>query len=276
LRRSAMVRTYLASAAPGPQLTQVLHESVFDQASTVNALGLPIELGDIFRVESLLPVPAKQQAPKPRHYVLLAQVCDISMRGRGAREPEIPIFVLHEFRGVAKNVAARVNPRFHTVGFFETETEEIWGVNFGARLAVPAIAIDATVYNQDGSSKIVLGHAETRHMAASWVNRELEVQRLAGTMITEHAAAIELLKDTKNIDAIVSRLAAATAGAASTSKGGVTAQINVAEKVVEYGLKRVGRLSSRVAASVAALAVSYDGRPGFEMDAAVAELADRN
>ncbi|WP_447949623.1 hypothetical protein [Microbacterium aurum] len=276
LRSSTMVRTYLASAAPGPQLTQVLHESVFEQASTVNALGLPIEIGDIFQVESLLPVPAKQQAPKPRHYVLLAQVCDISMRGRGAREPEVPVFVLHEFRGVAKSVAARVNPRFHAVGFFETQSEEIWGVNFGVRLAVPAIAIDATVYNDDGSSKIVLGHKEARHMAASWVNRELEVQRLVGNMITEHAAAIDLLKGTKNIDVIVSRLAAATAGAATTPKAGVTAQIDVDKKVVEYGLKRVGRLSSRVAASVAALAVSYDGRPGFEMDAAVAKLADRH
>lgn len=276
LRRSTMVRTYLASAAPGPQLTQVLHESVFEQASTVNALGLPIEIGDIFRVESLLPVPAKQQAPKPRHYVLLAQVCDISMRGRGAREPEIPVFVLHEFRGVTKNVAARMNPRFRTVGFFETESEEIWGVNFGVRLAVPSIAIDATVYNEDGSSKVMLGRKETRHMAESWVNREREVQKLAGNMIAEHAKAIDLLKDTKNIDAIVSRLAAATAGAAGTPKAGVTAQIDVDNKVVEYGLKRVGRLSSRVAASVAALAVSYDGRPGFEMDAAVAEVVDRH
>ncbi len=113
-------------------------------------------------------------------------------------------------------------------------------------------------------------------MAASWVNRELEVQRLVGNMITEHAAAIDLLKGTKNIDVIVSRLAAATAGAATTPKAGVTAQIDVDKKVVEYGLKRVGRLSSRVAASVAALAVSYDGRPGFEMDAAVAKLADRH
>ena len=113
-------------------------------------------------------------------------------------------------------------------------------------------------------------------MAESWANREHEIQKLAGNMITEHTKAIDLLKGTKNIEAIVLRLAAATAGAASTPKAGVTVQIDVDKKVVQYGLKRVGRLSSRVAASVAALAVSYDGRPGFEMDAAVAELADRH
>ncbi|TFB17518.1 hypothetical protein E3V93_13235 [Microbacterium sp. 3H14] len=274
LRSSKRVRTYLLSAQAGPQLTRVLHESVFEQGAIVNALGLPIEIGDIFRAESLFPPARGQQAPKPRHYVLLAQVCDISMRHRGAREPEVPTFVLHEFRAVAERPAQRLHSRFHGVGHFDPTSDEIWGVNFGGRIAVPSIAVDATVFNEDGSSLIVLGHAEARQMASSWMEREHEIQKRARQMITEHEESLKLLENTANAETILSRLAAATAGGTVSPKSGVTAKIDVEKKQIEYGLKRVGRLSSRVAASVAALAISYDGRPGFEMAAAIAKLDD--
>ncbi len=275
LRTNELVKTYLSSAEAGPQLLNALHEAAFEPVEMVNRLGLPVEIGDIFQLESVYPVKSKQQRAVPRYYILLAQVCDISMRRRGAREPHVGTFFLHEFRklevgadGRARGVHARLQP----VGPLHPAEKPVWGVNFGSRIPVPSDAIDAVVFNREGKATIEPGVAEDRPMAHSWEQRGVKLKASGAKMLDEFRTASKTLEDVQDAETLIRRLGASFAGASMDPKSGVTAEIDLDSNQVRFGLQRVARLSPKVAAGVAALATSYDGRPGFDAAVAVEEI----
>ena len=163
-------------------------------------------------------------------------------------------------------------PRLHAIGPFEQDSRAVWGVNFGTRIVVPAIAVDAVVLNADGEAAIAVDGTDERAMSSSWVDRASHLRAEARKMVDSQASALADLSKVANPDALILRIGASFAGATMTPKTGVTALIDVDAKQVRYGLRRVGRLSPKVAPGVAALALSYDGRPGFDPVPAISAI----
>lgn len=270
--RNGSVEKYAESGEPGVQLNQVLRADIFVQAGLVNELGLAVEIGDIFEFTSLYPATKSRPTGQPKQFILLAQSCDLSMRSGGKRAPDIHSLILHEFRAIALDSSDRprgAHQRLHPVGPFIEGSTVSWGVNFGTRVAVPAIAIDATVFNADGAASIRTTQSETRPMSETWLDRQKELHRQARTLIAEYVKADQSLKKVTPRDEILLRIGASLAGATMTARFGATAIIKPDEDSVEYGVRRVGRVASNVAAGLVSLATSYDGRPAFESEIVV-------
>jgi len=275
--RSAGFSSYLSSADAGRQIAEVLHADLFASPEFVSRLGLAIEIGDIFELRSVYPDTKARQVPPPRKYVLLAQSCDISMRPSGGREPEIHTFVLHEFREVPIDVNGKERGQFsrlHPVGRLNPASETTWGVNFGGRIAVPAMAIDATVFSEVGAGRIALDALDTRPMAESWRRRQDEIHRQARHMIDQQLAIESSLKKGGASDEVLLRTGASLAGASMSPKTGVTATLDTDKATVSFGIRRIGRVRSATALGLLGLANAYDSRPGFEVAVSAAGVTE--
>lgn len=273
--RSGSLESYLSAADAGAQIAEVLRADLFVSADFVNIFGLSIEIGDIFEFKSVYPATKARPVPPPRFFVLLAQACDISMRPGGVRTPDIATLVLHEFRRLAvdpEGIPRGAFARLHQVGQFVTGTDEVWGINFGTRIAVPALAIDATVFNADGSAAIAVDTLDKRPMADSWVMRQLELQRQAKFMVEQQKKVETSLKKSDVRDDTILRVGASLTGASMSTKTGVTAAIDTTTATVTYGLERVGRIRSATAVGLVALANAYDARPAFDPQVSVAGI----
>ena len=262
--RSGASGNYLKAGQAGPQLARALRADLFEDGSFINSLGLPVELGDIFETSWLL-----AGGPVPRKYILLSQACDISVREKGLRAPEVQTFVLHEFRTIDGDHDVRDGEieRLRSIGPYEDDMRP-WGINLASQLIVPAIALDATVFHGAGEALLEIGQQEGRPMAHAWVARQGEILRQGGLHITAYRALLESLGKAKPSDQVKWNLMAGVLGTSTSGKAGISALIDLDRSVIQYGLRRVGRLLSTPAAGLLATAAAYQGRPAF--DAAVA------
>ncbi len=268
--REGAVGTFVNASAAGVQIREVLRADTFEPDDYVNELGLPIEIGDVFRLESLYPVTSTRTKADARYYILLAQACDLSIRSKGERANDLFEIVLQRIEPVDED-ELRTKPhkreRMHTLGELEIASTQKWAVNFAQAVVVPTIAIDATVFQVDGNSVINPDLSETRPMASGWLMRQQELKKLAGRMIDEYGKAETAMRSVSGKDELLLRLGASLAGATMHQTRGVTAIIDTTAKTVRYGVQRYGRVRADIAVNVASLASTYNSRPAFETKA---------
>lgn len=265
--REGTVGTFVNASSAGKQINEVLRGDIFEPDDYVNELGLPVEIGDIFVVESLYPDTSTRKKPKPRYFILLAQACDLSMRTNGQRKNDLLEVVLQRVEQVdpdelSTNMGKR--ERMHLLGQLEGPSPAKWAVNFAQTMVLPTIAVDATVFQSDGAALLMRDAKETRPMAGGWLVRQQELNKRIGKMLDEFAKAeIDMKKVNGKVELLL-RLGASYAGTTMDHSKGISAVILVKQRSVKYGIRRVGRVRSDIAVNVAALASNYSSRPAFE------------
>lgn len=265
--REGSVGVFVNASVAGAQIRQVLRADTFEPDDYVNELGLPIEIGDIFRLESLYPETSTRKKGQPRYFILLAQACDLSIRSNGERSNDLFDIVLQRVEVVDEeelNAKPHKRERMHVLGELEPTTTQKWAVNFAQAVVVPTIAVDATVFQRDGKSIINPDVEETRPMAPGWLLRQKDIQKSAKSMIAEFATAETAMKRVSGKEELLLRLGASLAGATMQQTRGVTALIDPSQNSVQYGLQRHSRVRSDIAVNVASLASTYNSRPAFE------------
>lgn len=240
------------------EIRSLLREDVFDSIETVNELGLPIEVGDIF---ALKPLTGRAQ---PKYYILLGQSCDLSMRGSGKREPELRSVTLSPLARLQPD--AKRTPAKHELGFLDPGSDRLWAVDLraGLDIVVPIAALDATVFNQAGESVLAPSYQETRPMARSWLKR-LEILQSEASKVIESFE--EISGDVANAtrrEKILAAMAAQLTDGTTDHKSGATVHIDTVDKRIRFGLQRHARVRAEVALRVSDVATHYRGRPAFD------------
>lgn len=265
--REGAVGAFVNAGTAGAQIREVLRADIFEDGGHINRLGLPIEIGDVFRVESIYPETKTRKKSTARFYILLAQACDMSIRSNGARSNDLVDVVLQRLEPVDEEELQRVlkkRERMHLLGELEETSNKKWAVNFAQAIVVPTIAIDATVFQPDGYSKIELNADESRPMASGWLKRQIAIKKSAQRMINEYSKAEQAMKRVSGKEELLLRLGASLAFATMEQTRGVTADIDSVGKVVRYGIQRFSRVRSDIAVNIASLASAYNSRPAFE------------
>ncbi|EPR75420.1 hypothetical protein ADILRU_2286 [Leifsonia rubra CMS 76R] len=265
--REGAVGTFVNASAAGKQIREVLRADIFEPDGHVNELGLPIEIGDVFRVESLYPQTSKRQKTAPAYYILLAQACDLSMRSDGKRSNDLDELILQRLEIVDEDelrTNVKKSGRMHLLGELEAASDQKWAVNFARTIIVPTSAVDATVFRDDGASILNPKAVEARPMAAGWLSRQRALSKLAAGILGEYGKAEEAMKKVSGKEELLLRIGASLAGATMQQTRGVTAVIDPSQGTLRYGIQRYGRVRSDIAVNVASLSATYSSRPAFE------------
>jgi hypothetical protein len=264
---------YLDAGDQNAQIREVLWQDLFQTADHLSALHLPIEVGDIFKT---YPVGKTRSTAGPRHWILLAQACDLSVRSNGHRANNLSSVMLTEFKaeiGTPKRDADG-SQRRHEVGAFSQESDRTWYVDASRRIVVPMLALDATVFAPDGCAKLPVPDP-TAPVASGWMKRRegLNVEaKLISDRYFEHADLIKPRNHTdspKQWNKLEDMIANSLAFGHSDVKLGVPAVVDSTTKQLEYGIQRVGRLSSHKAAYLLSVVAGYQNRPADDAVVAV-------
>ncbi len=267
--RGGAIEAYRNAERDQAQIRALLRKDRFFPENFASELGLPVDVGDVFIVESLYSYAKGETAPLPRHFVLLGQACDLSVRTSGRREPEIGSVVLHEMNPRRSSLSqdSETNDAQADVGYFQADDGTLWIVKFKNQLTVPIEALDATVFNRDGRAVIDESYRETRPLAPGLPLRLDELQKRAKARIARYRAAIAAMKKTNSKEEWLQHIGASLAGASADAKSGVTATITAdGSKAVQYGIRRVGRIRNEYASRLGDLASAFQSRPAFDAD----------
>ena len=263
--REGTVAKYINSGESGRQIRELQHADIFEPSSTFNDLGLPIEVGDIFERSWAPQGTSPEDSGRKSLYVLLAQACDLSIRGHGSRGSVVEL-VLHPFEVLDEEEFKRKPGKrklYHRLGNL-WQDDRVWGAKFTDSIVVPSHAVDATVFRTDGRALLDPAAPDTRPMAEGWGKRQDALLRWATKAINQYSAAEANLRGVPNSGQHLCRLAASYGMGSMEKSRGVSVRFDTAARTLEFGLQRVARIRSDVAVNVASLTMSYAARPAFE------------
>ncbi|WP_131537578.1 hypothetical protein [Pedobacter nototheniae] len=161
IRKIEKVKTGGLTPTDPAQVKALRQQEIFIQGDVLNKLHFPVSNGDIFKI-------------KDKHYILLAQPCNLALRSNGKRVRDYDIGFLIElsgmeeerFEGLKKDMALtseRVEQAELFPGMFTI-------ANLSKFSPVSLIPLDLTVFNQDGTAQINMNQAEhpSSAMQLSW------------------------------------------------------------------------------------------------------------
>lgn len=268
LRNATAVDLYLEGPHRSSDLATIAWHERFEEGQYLSSLGMPIEVGDVFRIHDMLR--SGKAKGEDRFYVLLAQPCDMGVRRDGKRSNDLRKAVLTRLHpapadGNGGFKEAKANQQ--SIGLFMPNSEVPWNVDFAHQIQVPTIALDACVMNSDGEGVIGPSTVAPCSIAASWEARLDKMRQEAGHMIDaykEVATAID--RTSRCAYQGAQHLAAAVAGAEITHRLGLTAEIDPDKHVVRYGIQRYARIAGPTAFGLLTLSVHHHSRPAFDND----------
>lgn len=237
------------------RLLQLQRSELYDATELVNGLHEPLRNGDIFQLAG----PDGGVGPE---YVLLAQPCDLMVRGDGerGRERDFKIAFLAKVTDLAEDAKLRDELHFE-LRYFGAEGGKSMTIDF--RTATPAdlFVLDLAVLQKDGAcilNPATIGSAGLRFPARAWDQRVKTLTKHFNRVKTQVEAARKKHGDEAAeclADAILPRAAQSSAlkKLGKYEAGAFT-----------YTLKRSGRLRSPVATSALAAFGRYlirDAKP---------------
>lgn len=224
----------------------------FEEADELNELHLPIELGDVFEIES-----------RPNKlYVLVAQPCDLMMRQKGERHHTIENALLLEAthtgngRGETTDSVEDDENFYFRLEFYELKQD--WRVSLRKIHYVNLNALDLCVFNSDGRAEFTGTSRVPDRLPQAWRARHPRLMEVMGKACKRYG---ELMK--------MSGMKAADAGklALSSSLGNLM-QVVIDPKGVsiKFDIKRVGRIKQPRAGALLSRYANSLARDAFEHD----------
>jgi hypothetical protein len=157
----------------GPIAVSVFHKDIYDTAEHVNGLHLPIELGDLF------------ERGNGKRFVVVAQPCDLMVREKGIRMPELSHMLLAE---IADGEASdRTQFASFELPYYNLDSGTSAFVKLGRPWTVRAMVLDACVLNDDGRARLSLDAEMPLALLPHWRTRREELHKVASGLLTKAA-----------------------------------------------------------------------------------------
>jgi hypothetical protein len=224
----------------------------FDEGEDINLQYLPLELGDVFRIES-----------RPNKlYVLVAQPCDLMMRQTGKRHHTVENALLLEATPTADD-ANEMKPDderdqgfYFKMDFFETQRD--WEINLRRIHYVNLDVLDLCVFRRDGCAAQSEKDAAPDLISEAWRAR---FPRLAEKMRKARNRYAELMKLAGMKAADASKIAL------NTSIGNLwNVVVDLKSSTITFDVSRVGRIRQPRSGALLARYANAFARDAFEHD----------
>ena len=255
LRVVSDVPTHSPTATP-PSTWQVQRRESYEDGEYINALHLPVEVGDIF---------TKTDAQAEKYYMVLGQPCDLMVRTNGKRSPDSMDIVLAE-------VFTSAEPKENTI--LLPHFSEDMSRNFYVRLrpthSVNPCVLDLCVFNADGTSQINLDADCPENVLPAWKQKYEYLKTFATLVLNRY----DLFGEEKIKDAQTRAFVRAESpkrfplftSNSSLFKGLMS--FDAGQKRLSFNCRRVKRLHRPRALAVALEYSQYLSRPAFDRDLA--------
>ena len=152
--------------AASVQAQHVYQRELYEEPTHLNRMHLPLELGDIFK---------KERGEK--HFVAVAQPCDMMVRKSGERSPEVDYVTLLPINQTLGEDPPRSRALFRLPAYLNSG-ESGW-VELDRPVAVPIEVLDFCVLNREGRSRVFKYYDVPEGMLPNWQKR--------GTMLMHQA-----------------------------------------------------------------------------------------
>lgn len=213
---------------------------LYDDIDFVNAVLLPIELGDVFR---------KTQGKA--EFVLVDQPCDLMVRKAGRREPDLDFVEVLAIKDEP--------PKLDQAAGFELDLYEPDGTKKWVHLnrpeRVPVEALDLCALNANGKSTIPLIGEAPSELSGAWANRFVQLQAWARDAVGKIEASPPELK--ADITQVRLKFFATCIARGKIEGSG-------RKKAVGYNLKRTARLQPPATFALLTAYHAYKARQAFE------------
>lgn len=219
------------------------HE-MYDSGEYINKLHLPLELGDVF-------VKRGKTGGRDKHYAVIAQPCDLMVRGtgkRGGRCAEEVVLCEIEFQQPKQG------------GFklpYWTEKGEAAWVNLASRVTVNPCMLDLAVFDADGATKIGLSDEADDSLIPAWRERFEVLLKQAKKIFADFEALKKL-----NASDDLARLVLPSA----SLDGKLKPTLDRAGKSLDFGYHRMRRIRQPWSAGLLKEFAAHLAREAYEMD----------
>lgn len=235
---------------------------MYDDADFLASTVQPIEPGDVFQIVNAAEALGGHRPSSRHHLVLLAQPCDVVVRGSGSRGSNVPPhMVLARVQRLKRDDSSAAMKRGNVF------LPRFPGDQGGARLIklaevvhVPVLALDLCVFDPGGYSRMSVGDVVSPRASWSWSSRHMRLQERVKDIV-DLAAALGLDSLAADNAATVTR---GLTGCVQVTGASVEAAISVANTRVAFGLRRVARLNDAATRSLLIQATHHQGRPADE------------
>ncbi|MBZ5735137.1 hypothetical protein K8Z61_11590 [Nocardioides sp. TRM66260-LWL] len=245
------------------EVAGLVASEMFDSASDLAGLAQPIEPGDIFQIVDPHEVLAGRKPESKYHLILLAQPCEVMVRGTGKRGENVPAhWVLARVKSFDAKVANRAeNVKLAT--FFDHKPRHI---KLGEVVHLPVLALDLCVFDPDGYSRF--GQADNCPPAASWAwSKHFELLKNEIASLVDAAADAGLESATgSGAELIVRGVTGCIGPKVGMEKQTVNVAISLDSRSIAFGLRRVGHLNDEATRSLLVQATHHQGRPADEAE----------
>ena len=216
---------------------------IYDASAELNAWHAPLELGDIFRVDA-----------EDKDYILLAQPCDLVVRGKGLRNREKnrlgrTAAVVEIARGDDKQGAIRGE-----LPFYEEGTGDSRYANYGSAHQMLLAVLDLCVLHTEGRAAVDVGAQCPELLIEGWEKRAKKLQKHFHKVLELQRALAVKLGD--EVASLALPDASSTLNIGKEGSGGE----------VTYGIRRVMRLRQPWSGALLTEFAQYQARAAFEAD----------
>ena len=215
---------------------------IYDSDDELNRFHIPVGIGDVFRLSS-----------NERHYILLAQPCDLMVRKDGMRSYEDKKF--GRMAAVVELVfgCAEKPENWGELPFYEEETGRAAFANFARVYQVPLVVLDLCAVCEDGSAEIDVNEECPTLLIEPWQKRYQKLRRFFGE-------ALDRYEELENKDLDEETPSLALPGSTTFLKLGP----NVTGKTLKYGVKRMLRLRQPWSGALLTKFAQYQARTAFD------------
>lgn len=243
------------SQFPAPSNAWTLQrQELYELDDHINRNYLPLELGDIFE---------RVGANSTKKYILLAQPCDLMVRGNGKRSPEprrVPLAELVEVAGEHPKYAEEMP-------YFDASPTKKWYVKLKNVHLVCTRILDLCVFNPDGIARMVLNGNAPSGIRPAWKARYDTLSRQCGRAFKRADLLAPVNNEAAALLQLKQKMLKELGGSIFEDdlfKGGVTKVGGVSTLL--YDCKRVGRASRTRALGLLMSYTSTLGRPAYDRD----------
>lgn len=259
---------YRPPDAPAPSSREILRLERYEEKAFLCDHLIPLDLGDIFRNED------------GQEFVLLAQQCNIMCRNSDdfVRPHSVTIAPL-----VVKG-KVKPTPRLWEMEAYATGKGEYTYVDFLDVISVPILALDLTVFNNNGKSVFYMDSVCPLNAIPAWRKRHEQVSDEIKSIVGRYAtASIQLANEgepepaasepsaTNDAEEVVVDNGIDTQqllchALTNSVSGAVVGAIDLESRMISYNIERVSRLKPPYASALLRAYAAYLARDGFDHD----------
>lgn len=241
-----------SSLKPTSSTWKIQRKELYESSEYINQNHLPIEIGDIFK---------KTGSESKKHYIVLAQPCDLMVRKDGKRRPEIahvPIAEIGLFSDGSKYK--------EKLEYFGSDPSESWYVNLKRVYQVRICILDLCVFNKDGIASINIEGDVPGMIRPSWKSRYSAQVKLYKKIFKKFEVLNPKKCDStavKKMKSDVKKMLIESLLRENPFKGSMKEKDD--KRSIVYNCKRVGRLSRTRAFGLLMTYTAVQSRPAFDV-----------